>query len=427
MAGERNHVIDVARAASVAVVVVFHGLLYQVRLAGDIPEVVPWAAPRWLYPLTWVLMIMPLFFVAGGFGHALTVDRMRREGASYAHFLASRGRRLVGPLVLFVTFCTLIATVAAWAGLPGPAVTLSRALMQLLWFISVYLVIVAVAPAMVTWHDRQGVVPMLVLALLAGVVDAVSFTHGEPAWRNLNLLFVWPLVHQFGIAYERGWFRRGRAATPWLALLAGSAGVALLVFGAGYPPSSVGFADLPIANIQPPTLAMASLALAQCGALALVERSGVLVHVSARTERALAVVNALMVTTYLWHIFCILLAGTALVLLALLLPPLDGLLLNQLVVAGVGLVFVAALVGPIGRLELRLIPRLGEVQDARAVIGAYVLLTAGTIGVWQSGTVLHPAAPWSVVSVALVWVGSWLMGRAADAEPRRHRVAQWGR
>ncbi|MDN5569899.1 MAG: acyltransferase [Propionibacteriaceae bacterium] len=425
MARVRNHVIDVARAASVGVVVIFHGLLYRVRLDDGVPAVVPWAAPTYLYPLTWVLMIMPLFFVAGGFGHALTIDRMRAEGATYAHFVASRGRRLVGPLVVFVTFCTLLGTLAAWAGYVTAAVDLSRALMQLLWFISVYLVIVAVAPLLVSAHDRFGALPMIALVVAASIVDTASFRLGEPGLRNLNMAFVWPLVHQFGIAYERGWFRRGQAWTPWAALVAGGAGVVFLVFVAGYPPTSVGFADLPIANIQPPTLAMAALALAQCGALALVERSGALATIPPRAERALAVLNALMVTTYLWHIFCILLAGLGLLALAMALPLLAPLLLNQLTVALAGLVVVALVVPWIGRLELRLIPRLGEVQDATAVTAAYALLTAGTIGVWQFGTVLHPAARWSAAAVGLVWVGSWLMGHAADARPLRHPVAEW--
>ncbi|WP_300078170.1 acyltransferase family protein [Propioniciclava sp.] len=420
----RNHVIDVARAASVAVVVIFHGLLYQVRIVDGAPAIIPWAAPTYLYPLTWVLMIMPLFFVAGGFGHALTLDRMTREGASLGHFLASRGRRLVGPLLVFVGFCTFEASAAAWAGHVDAAVTLSRQLMQLLWFVSVYLVIIAVAPLMVRLHDRHGALPMAVLLAGAVVVDAWSFSVGSDFGRNLNMLLVWPFVHQLGIAYERGWFRRGPLWTPWLALAGGAGATAALVFGAGYPPTSVGFADLPIANIQPPTLAMATLALAQCGLLGLVERSGVLAHLTPRVERNLAVANALMVTTYLWHIFCIGLAGLALVGLVYLWPAASGVLLNQLVVAACGLATVVALVPLIGRLEFRLIPPLGAQQDTRTAVAAFALLMAGTTGVWLSGTVLHPAAPASVLALASLFGGAWLMRRAADTRRRPGPVAE---
>lgn len=419
----RNHVIDVARAASVAIVVVFHGLLFQVRIVDGVPAIIPWAAPRELYPLTWVLMIMPLFFVAGGFGHALTLDRMRREGATLGHFLASRGRRLVGPLLVFVGFCTLVASGAAWSGYADAAVTLSRQLMQLLWFVSVYLAIIAVAPLMLRLHDRHGALPMVVLLGGAALVDAWTFAHHDDAARNLNLLLVWPFVHQLGIAYERGWFRRGPAWTPWLALAGGGVATAWLVWGAHYPPTSVGFADLPIANVQPPTLAMASLALAQCGALGLVERSGVLGQMSARAQRNLAIGNALMMTTYLWHIFCIGIAGLVLVTLAYLWPAASVVLLNQLVVAGCGLAVVVALVPWIGRLELRLIPPLGSEQDTPTAVAAFVLLAAGTTGVWLFGTVLHPVAPGSVAALACLAVGAWLMRRAAAVRRPADRVA----
>jgi len=416
----RNHVIDLARAASVLVVVVFHGLLFQIRIEDGRPVVTPWAAPHWLWPLTWVLMVMPLFFVAGGFAHALTVDRMRREGEGYAHYLVSRGRRLVGPAVLFVTVCALLATVAAWAGWLDVAADFSRQLMQLFWFITVYLTIVAVAPLMVDLHDRFGVVPMLGLAVMAAAVDAWSFAVDDDNLRNLNRLLVWPLVHQLGIAYERGWFRTGASWRAWAPVGAGAAGVGLLVRVAGYPGSAVGFADIPIANIQPPTLAMASLALAQCGALALVERSGALAMLPRRLARLLDVANALMVSIYLWHIPCIFLAGGHLVLLAWAVPPMAGDALFHLTVGVLGLVLVAALVPLVGRLELRLIPPMGRTQNAALGIAAYGVLMVGALLVWRAGTVVHPAQPVSSLGVGAIWAGSWLMARAADT--RAHAV-----
>ena len=414
----RNHVIDLARVASVIVVVVFHGLLYQVRLVDGAPVVVPWAAPVGLYPLTWVLMIMPLFFVAGGFGHTLTVDRLRREGASYAYYLASRGRRLVGPVAVFVTFCAVVATAAAWLGPLDEVAELGRQVMQLLWFITVYLVIVAIAPAMVSAHDRYGIAPMLALGALAAGVDAWSFAVGDAQLRNLNMLTVWPLVHQLGIAYERGWFRRGPAWTAWACVAGGAAGVAVLVFGFGYPPTAVGFADLPIANIQPPTLAMAVLAVAQCGALGLLERSGVGASLPPRFARVVAVGNALSVGVYLWHIGCILLAGGLLLGLALAVPAASGFLLHQLTVAAVSLVVVAVVVPLLGRLELRLVPPLGGRPDGPLAVVAYAVLAASTLLVWQFGVVLHPMRPGSTLGVIGIWVGSWLMARAAAPSER---------
>lgn len=411
----RNHVIDVARAASVLVVVMFHGLLYQIRLVDGAPVVTPWAAPSAIYPLTWVFMIMPLFFVAGGFAHTLTIDRLRRSGASYGHYLASRGRRLVGPLVVFVSVCAAVATGAAWLGWGDVAAEFSRQLMQLLWFITVYLVIVAVAPSMVRLHDRLGVWVMFPLAAAAAGVDAWSFAVSDPGVRNLNMMFVWPLVHQFGIAYHRGWWRAGRVGWAWASIGAGIVGVGVLVFGFGYPPTSVGFADLPIANIQPPTLAMVALAVAQCGVLGLVERSGVLSSVSARTERALGVVNALMVTVYLWHIPVIFLAAGLLLGLSILAPATAPVALFQLTVGFTAIALLSVVAPLIGRLDLALIPPLGEYQDAPLAVAAFGVLLVGTLLVWQAGTVLHPAHPASTAGVLAIWLGALLMRRASDS------------
>lgn len=419
MTRERNHVIDAARAASVVVVVWFHSMLYQVRLVDGRPALVPWTPEHWpWWPLSWVLMIIPVFFVAGGFANALVVDRVRAGGASYGSYLAGRGHRLIGPLLLFVTVLALASTALAWAGWADQAIDGTRALMQLLWFISVYLVIVAIAPLAVTAHDRWGWRPMAALFVLAAAVDAWSFAVDLFWLRNINMLLVWPLVHQFGIAYHRGWFRSGPVAWAWAAFLGGAAGIAGLVFGLGYPGVSVGVGDLPIANVQPPTIAMVFLALAQCGALGLVERSRVLATLPPRLERVIGLVNALMMSVYLWHIGAIVLAAGGLFALSLALPAASGWLLAQPTVATLSLLVAAAVIPQIGRLEARLIAPLGDAPDTRQAVAAYALLVAATGLVWHAGTVLHPAAPLSTIGVLGVWAGVWLMWRAAGARLR---------
>ena len=61
-------------------------------------------------------MSMPLFFACGGLANALIVDKMRRRGTGFSHYLANRGRRLTGGLTLFEMVVAVIATVAAWVG-----------------------------------------------------------------------------------------------------------------------------------------------------------------------------------------------------------------------------------------------------------------------------------------------------------------------
>jgi len=410
----RNHLIDLARAMSVFVVVTFHCLLYTIVVVDSVPQMVPWAPhphASW-WTASWFIMIIPLFFIAGGFAHAFVIDRLRSQGRTYTYYLASRARRLVGPLLLFVGFCTVLSTLAAWFYSAPVSIALSVQFAQLLWFIAVYLVIVGVAPLMVRLHDRWGVLPMAALAAAAVAVDAWSFAAGQPEVRYLNLLTVWPLCHQLGIAYHRGWFRTGPVWTAWAVLGAAVLLIPVLIFGFGYPASSIGLGDIPIANVLPPTAAMIVLGCGQAAALGLLERAGVARRLSSRVERGLSVGNALAVTTYLWHIPCIVLAGGALVGLTRLMPSAAPVLLSQgsmvLVTWGV----IAALVPLIGRLEFALMPGLSD-TPGQGVIGAYLLLTIGTALVWRYGAVLHPDQPGSLAGLFLLAGGMVWLTRAA--------------
>ncbi|MFT4218773.1 MAG: acyltransferase family protein [Micropruina sp.] len=418
----RNHLIDLARALSVVVVVTFHCLLYQIVVTDGAPQVVPWAPQphgAW-WTASWFVMIIPLFFIAGGFAHALVIDRMRAQGRSYPHYLASRAVRLVGPLLLFVGFATVLSTAGAWLYSAPVSVALSVQFAQLLWFVAIYLVIVGIAPWMITLHDRWGVWPMLALTLLAGAVDAWSFTAGRPGLRYLNLLTVWPLCHQLGIAYYRGWFRRGPVWVPVTVAVAAAGLIPVLVFGLGYPASAIGLGDIPVANVLPPTVAMIVLGCGQVAVLGLLERAGVVRCLPAGVQRGLGVANALAVTTYLWHIPCIVIAAGALFGVSRLLPGATGVLLSQPVVALVTWLVIGAVIPLIGRAEYALIPRL-DGDPGRAAVGAHLLLTAGTALVWLHGTVLHPDRPWSAVGLALLGAGMIWLTRAArtTAAPAR--------
>lgn len=418
----RNHLIDLARALSVFVVVTFHCLLYQIVVVDGQPRVVPWAPQphaAW-WTASWFIMIIPLFFIAGGFAHALVIDRMRTQGRSYSYYLASRARRLVGPLLLFAGVATVLSTAGAWLFSASEAVALSVQFAQLLWFVAIYLVIVGVAPWMLALHDRYGVWPMVALTLAAAAVDAWSFAAGDPQLRFWNLLTVWPLCHQLGIAYHRGWFRRGPVWMPVVVLAVAVALIPMLVFGLGYPASSIGLGDIPVANVLPPTVAMIVLAFGQTALLGLLERAGVARTLPPRVERGLGIGNALAVTTYLWHIPCIVVAGGVLFGVSRLLPGWTDALTSQFAVAVVTWAAIVAIVPLIGRLEYALIPPLAE-APGRGAIGAYLLLTAGTGLVWMNGTVLHPSRPWSLVGLALLGAGmAWLArtARTASVGPR---------
>lgn len=410
----RNHLIDLARISAMLIVVVFHTLLWQVLLVDGQVQVVPWApGPVW-WAISWVATIVPVFFVAAGYANTVVVDSWRASGRPYSAFLTHRGSRLLGPMTVFMVMFAGLGTIAA--GWFSEAIPRSTQFAQVLWFAVVYQILLAAAPLAVWLHDRFGAWVMLPLLIGAIAVDVAVRVTGQVGLQWLNLAFVWPLAHQWGIAYHRGWFRSW-PGTRLVAVLGGSIGlIAILVFGFGYPPAAPAWADVLVANLLPPTVAILLLGLAQTCVLALLERAGVARRLSERTSILVRIVNALLLTIYLWQIPAIVVGAAILVGLSLLLPPLALVLMNPLVLVVVVLALLALAVPVIGQLDARCIPRPGPGPAPRglAEVG-YALFTAGSWGVWQFGAVLHPADPAAVVALAVFALGVVALRRATTA------------
>src|SRR5215510_9384372 len=108
----RNRYVDFLRAMSMLVVTVGHWLAAapyfdatNTLTASHILTVVPWTA--WL---TWIVQVMPIFFMVGGYANGISWRAARRDGKSYAAWLESRLRRLVWPILpLLVTWVAIVA------------------------------------------------------------------------------------------------------------------------------------------------------------------------------------------------------------------------------------------------------------------------------------------------------------------------------
>lgn len=412
----RNHLIDLARVGSMLIVVVFHTVLWQTSISDGQLQVTPWApGPLW-WAISWLATSIPVFFVAAGFANAVVVDKWWGSTQDYADFLTHRGSRLLGPMTVFGIGYVLASSIPAWLGWPEAAAHYSLLFAQLLWFAVVYQLLLAAAPLAVWLQDRAGWRVVLPFVMAAFGVDAVTRVSGDLELQWLNLAVVWPLAHQLGIAYHRGWFRTWPPARL-LAVLLGSLGVvAALVFGFGYAPSAVAWADVPVANLLPPTTAMVALGLAQTCALALLQQAGVGAHLKPRLSRLLQIANALALTTYLWHIVAIV-AGTAILVgVGVLVAPGTDFTVNPLLLIVVVLVLLAGMIPLIAQADLQLLPKLGPgVRPPWLALVGYGVFTAGTWAVWQFGATLHPSAPASSAAVILAAIGIWMFRRATSS------------
>lgn len=253
-----------------------------------------------LAPASWLLQPVAVLFLLGGHvavrSHAAARARRVPYGAWLRGWLP-RLLRPVGPLVLLwgalAGFLLAVGTGGGGSdgsgGSLGTVHSLLTAVAVPLWPLPVLALLLAATPL------AARLSPLWPLAVVLHV-DLLRYGYGSvpDALGWINLLAVWLIPYGLGAAWARGEFRRNRSAAALLAL--GAAGTAALVLWAGCPAATG-----PPSHPGPPTLAVVTLGLAQCG-LALLLRGPLrraLRHRYARTPvRRLA---PLTTTLFLWH------------------------------------------------------------------------------------------------------------------------------
>lgn len=299
----RDLTLDLARVVCVLLVVVIHLLQTGVGPGPDGALVAtrPLEQQPWFAAATWVGQIMPLFFVVGGFAAVTGWRSWTRKGGTATGYIRTRTLRLAQPaLPLFVFFAVVLGVVALLGLAPGLVEAAAVGAGSPLWFLAAYLLCQGATPWMIALHARA---PRLTfLALLAGVilVDAVRYSTGITDVGLLNLVFVWLLVHQLGFWYADGWFDRRHP----LVLMAIAAGCYLVLWPlTAIGPYHVNMLD----NLNPPTLPLVVLGLAQACLLRLAKRPLTRLMGLRVMKGLVFVVGSRLMTIYLWHLPVILL------------------------------------------------------------------------------------------------------------------------
>lgn len=305
---DRDRWVDTLRVGSLLVVILGHWLMVAITPDGRITNAL--AVVPALQPLTWLLQVMPLFFLVGGVAHAHTLESLERRHTAYAGryavFFRARAARLLRPTLAFLAAWVLLGVVADLSGLTGrtdDAGRLARDALvmvpQLLWFVGIYLGACAFAPLMRDLHRRWGLRVVGVLVALAVAVDVVRFGGGPALVGNLNFAIVWLALHQLGFAWRDGLLTTARG---WAMTVSGFGAMGLAVALGPYPVSMVGLPGEAVSNMAPPTAALLAQGMGICG-LAVVLRP-VMARVLARPRvwRAVVVAGPFAMTAFLWHL-----------------------------------------------------------------------------------------------------------------------------
>jgi hypothetical protein len=311
---DRDRVIDLLRAVSIACVVLGHWLVTALVFEGArITLASPIAAMPPLAAVTWLLQVLGVFFLVGGNANARGLASSRAAGRSYADGLAARARRLGRPVAVVLVVWAAVGAVL-WA-LGVPASTLGPVLLlvvQPLWFVAVYLAVTALTPFAVAAQERLGVWSAVPWAVVVAAVDVVGSTLGWEAVGYLTVVPAWMVAYALGVAMAKGGLSGRRAGLVLMGV--GGTAAAFLVAVAGYPASLVGVTGAARSNLNPPTLLVPAVSVLQAGlVLAVSDRlSGLARRPS--VWAAVALVNLAAMTIFCWH-------QTALVAVTLLTRP----------------------------------------------------------------------------------------------------------
>ncbi|PEG35118.1 hypothetical protein CRI77_25955 [Mycolicibacterium duvalii] len=300
----RDRVVDATRALCIVVVIVWHWTLSVTYRSPDgslvMSNPIHEIPGAWL--ATWVLQVMPLFFVVGGFANSAALERARSAGVPVRRFVGDRLRRLLYPTAAWAAVWLAGEGVAAalpgehrwiWQWFPGYLVPL--------WFLAVYAAMIALVPLTFALHARAAgaTLAALVLLIAAGTVLQHYTATAWTQWGTAAL--VWLFCHQLGYAW-RGWDLGGRPWTVRAAVaVAGLGALTALTSLAEFPRSMVATVGAPESNMFPTTAAIAALAVFQLGLLLLLTPAARRGLQRPAWWRPVVAVNAVAMTVFVWH------------------------------------------------------------------------------------------------------------------------------
>ncbi|MGX1883878.1 acyltransferase family protein [Streptomyces sp. NPDC055287] len=298
----RDRAVDGLRALALLAVPTGHWLLGGFTLDGDgaLHNASPLATFGSFAPVSWVLQMLGIFFLVGGYASVLSY---RRHQGPAGEWLRCRIVRLGRPVLGVTAVWAAMLPVLYALGVPGTTLRTGATLViQPLWFVGVYVAVTALTPYCVRAARRMGAWAAAPLIGSVAVVDFLRYgpyAEAMPSWLGLlNLLPGWLFAYQLGVSW--GEKRIGKRAGAVL-LIGGVVLFAALLMAFHYPASMVGVPGETRTNSHPPSLLVLALAAAQSGAAILLrDRVGRLLRRPALWA-PVVVINLSAMTILCWH------------------------------------------------------------------------------------------------------------------------------
>ncbi|KJL35889.1 acyltransferase family protein [Microbacterium azadirachtae] len=311
----RDLTLDLTRVACVVLVVFVHILFTGVGRRPDGSLLIERTVEGqvWFDAVSWILNIMPLFFVVGGYAARAGWRSAQRRGDDAVGFVRLRLARLARPAIPVLVFFSVALAATRMLGVdPALVDTIAIGVGSPLWFLAAYLLVQALAPWMIGLHARFGMIVPLVLLAGAAATDALRFLvagglfglgHvpstgygiGAELFGIPNVVFVWLFAQQVGFFLFDGWFSRRRFWQLLGLIAAGYLAIWGLVSLGGYSWNM-------LSNQWPPTTPLAILAVVQAAALTVLHRPLTALMRTRAAQGAVLLIGSRLMTVYLWHL-----------------------------------------------------------------------------------------------------------------------------
>jgi surface polysaccharide O-acyltransferase-like enzyme len=428
----RQLALDLYRSAAVMLVVVGHWLLSVMTYHdGEFGRDNPLVLMPFTQWITWFFQVVPVFFAVAGYASAVSWSREPAgDAVARQQWIRRRVARTLGPTAVYAAFMLVVIAVLMVVGISGSVLELGGwAVAMHLWFLAVYLMVVALTPLAVAAHRRWGLAVPAALAVCLVAVDVIGLTSGHPGIRMANYFFCWATVYQLGIAWHGGQLRRGVLVAM---AVAGAVALPLLVVWGPYPIAMIGVPGDRVENSAPPSAALLGLAAVQIGVLFAIAPVMNRLLTRGAWPRVISVANDNVMALYLWHmlpVIIVTLVGYPTGLLPQ--PPLGSgpWWLARLEWEIVLAIVVVALLSVLSWQRRWVAPPIGSLAVPVPAVAAEVLLYAGTAAsalalalISASGFAPHGRFP--VAAMVLFAAGALLVA----VRPRdRERVAQASR
>ncbi|WP_329116784.1 acyltransferase family protein [Streptomyces sp. NBC_01465] len=298
----RDRAVDGLRALALLAVPVGHWLLggFTLDSSGALHNASPLSAFGFFAPLSWVLQMLGIFFLVGGYASVLS---FRRHTGTTTQWIKGRLARLGRPVLGVTAVCAAMFPVLYGLGVPATTLhTGATLVVQPLWFVGVYAAVTALTPYCIRAARTLGAWAAAPLLAVVAAVDFLRygpFADAMPSWLSLiNILPGWLFAYQLGVSWgEKKVSKRAGAVL----LVAGTALFATLLTLFHYPASMVGVPGEIRTNSHPPSLLVLALVAAQSGAAILLRDKIAKVLKRPALWAPVVIVNLSAMTILCWH------------------------------------------------------------------------------------------------------------------------------